>query len=80
VRTGSDTGVGLGLLALLPIACCAGLPLIVAAGLSLAAVATIGGITLAAIALVATLALVTVRARTRQRKAQVATPLRKQAR
>jgi maltodextrin utilization protein YvdJ len=59
-------GVGLAGIALLPIVCCIGLPLLIAAGLSVAAFALIGGITVAAIALAAALVLLVVRARRRR--------------
>lgn len=55
----------LGLLAVVPIACCIGLPLIAAAGISVAAAAWVGGITGAALVLVGVV-LLAVRAR-RQR-------------
>ena len=59
------SGLGAGAVALLAVACCAGLPLLVAAGLSVAAVALIGGITVGAIALGAVIGLLVVRARRR---------------
>ena len=58
--------LGLGGIALLSIACCVGLPLIVAAGFSVAAFAWIGGIAIGAIALTAGLTLLAVRIRTRR--------------
>ncbi len=57
--------LGLGGIALLSIACCVGLPLIVAAGFSVAAFAWVGGIAIGAIALTAALALLVIRIRTR---------------
>ncbi len=58
--------IGLAGLALLPIVCCAGLPLLVAAGLSVTAFALIGGITAGLIAVAAVIALLIVRARKRR--------------
>ncbi|MDQ3381793.1 MAG: hypothetical protein M3546_16005 [Actinomycetota bacterium] len=57
--------LGLGGIALLSIACCVGLPLIVTAGFSVAAVAWVGGIAIGAIALAAALTLLALRIRTR---------------
>ena len=62
-------GIGMAGLALLPIVCCVGLPLLLAAGLSVAAFALIGGVTVGAVALAAALALLVVR--TRRRRAWV---------
>ena len=59
-------GLGLGGIGLLSIACCVGLPLIVAAGFSVAAFAWVGGIAIGAIALAAALTLFAVRIRTRR--------------
>ena len=59
-------GIGLAGLALLPIVCCIGLPLLLAAGLSAAAFALIGGVTVGAVALAAALALLVVRTRRRR--------------
>ena len=59
-------GIGLAGLALLPIVCCVGLPLLLAAGLSVAAFALIGGIAVGAVALAAAVALLLVRARRRR--------------
>lgn len=59
-------GIGLAGLALLPIACCVGLPLLLAAGVSVAAFALIGGIAVGAVALAAAVALLAVRARRRR--------------
>jgi hypothetical protein len=53
----------------LVVVCCAGLPLLVAAGLSVAAFALIGGITVGAIALAAAIALLVVQARRRRARA-----------
>ena len=58
--------LGLGGIALLSIACCVGLPLIVAAGFSVAAFAWVGGIAIGAIALTAALALLAVWIRARR--------------
>ena len=57
--------LGLGGIALLSIACCVGLPLIVTAGFSVAAFAWVGGIAIGAIALTAALTLLAVQIRTR---------------
>jgi hypothetical protein len=59
-------GIGLAGLALLPIVCCVGLPLLLASGLSAAAFAVIGGITVGAVALAAAVALLVLRARRRR--------------
>ncbi len=64
--------LGLGGIALLSIACCVGLPLIVAAGFSVAAFAWVGGIAIAAIALTAALTLLAV---WRSGRAALARPL-----
>ena len=69
-------GVGFGLLALLLIACCVGLPLIAAAGISVAAVAWVGGLALGAIALVAAVFFLVVRARAKERAASFSPPER----
>ncbi len=58
--------LGLGGIALLSIACCVGLPLIVAAAFSVAAFTWIGGIAIAAIALTAALTLLALQIRTRR--------------
>ena len=57
----------LGALALIPLACCIGLPLIAAAGISAALAAWVGGITVAALVLIAAAAALILRAR-RQRR------------
>lgn len=59
--------VGLGLLALIPVACCIGIPLLAAAGVSVAVAAWAGGIALGAIVLVAAAALLGLRLRRRGR-------------
>ena len=59
-------GIGLAGMALLPIVCCVGLPLLLAAGVSVAAFALIGGITVGAVTLAAAVALLVVRARRRR--------------
>lgn len=59
-------GFGLGGVALLSVVCCAGLPLIVAAGLSVAAFAWIGGIAVGIAAIAAAAALLIIRARRRR--------------
>ena len=61
--------LGLSALALVPIACCIGLPLLAAAGFSLALAAWTGGIAAAAIALALVLVVFTSRLR-RRRSAQ----------
>ncbi len=58
--------LGLGALALVPIACCIGLPLLVAGGVSLAVAAWTGGIAAAAIALALVLVVFTSRLRRRR--------------
>ncbi len=58
--------LGLGGIALLSIACCVGLPLIVTAGFSVAAFAWVGGIAIGAIALTAALTLLALQIRTRR--------------
>jgi hypothetical protein len=55
--------VGLGALALLPILCCIGLPLLFATGVSVAVAAWIGGALVGAIVLVAALLVLTLRLR-----------------
>ena len=57
--------LGMGALALVPIVCCAGLPLLAAAGLSAAAYGLIGGIAAGVTALVAGTAVFVIRARRR---------------
>jgi membrane protein implicated in regulation of membrane protease activity len=61
--------LGLGALALVPIACCIGLPLLAAAGVSVGLAAWTGGIAAAAIALALVLVVFTSRMR-RRRSAQ----------
>jgi Cu/Ag efflux pump CusA len=55
--------LGLGLLALVPIACCIGLPLIAAAGVSIAVASWAGGVALAGLVLIAAGVLFAVRVR-----------------
>ncbi len=57
------SNLGVGLLALIPIACCVGVPLIAAAGISVALVAWAGGITLAALVLILAVAVLVLRTR-----------------
>ena len=57
------SNLGVGLLALIPIACCIGLPLIAAAGISVALAAWVGGIALAALVLIVVVAGLVLRAR-----------------
>ncbi len=59
-------GLGAGLVALLAVVCCAGLPLLVGAGLSVAILAWVGGIVVGVVALAAALALFVLRARRRR--------------
>lgn len=73
-RAGS--GVGFGLLALLPIACCVGLPLVAAAGISVVAVAWVGGLALGAVSLLAAVFFLVARARAKQRAASFSAPER----
>ncbi len=58
--------LGLGALALVPIVCCVGLPLLLAAGISVAAFTVIGGISVGALVLGAAIALIVIRARRRR--------------
>lgn len=60
-ETRRDIGLGVGALVALPIVCCVGLSLLVGAGLGVAAVAWIGGLTFAMLALAMTVVLVLVR-------------------
>jgi hypothetical protein len=55
--------LGVGLLAVIPLACCIGLPLFAAAGISVALATWVGGIALAALVLIVALAVLVVRAR-----------------
>ena len=57
--------LGWGALALIPIACCIGIPLIAAAGISVAVAAWAGGIAVGAIVLLAVATLLTLRLRRR---------------
>ena len=74
MKGGADKNLGFGLVALVPIACCVGLPLVAAAGLSVAVAATIGGITFGAIALGVAVALLAARARARRRSMSFTSP------
>jgi hypothetical protein len=58
--------LGFGLLALVPIACCVGIPLVAAAGISVAAAAWAGGIAVGAVVLVAVVTLLALRLRQRR--------------
>jgi hypothetical protein len=60
--------LGLGLLALVPIACCIGIPLILAAGISVAVAAYVGGIAAGAIVLAAAVAMLAAGLRRRHGK------------
>ena len=60
------SNVGVGLLALIPIACCIGLPLIAAAGIGVALAAWVGGIALAALVLIVGVAVLVLRTRRRR--------------
>ena len=55
--------LGVGLLALIPIACCIGLPLIAAAGISVALAAWVGGLAFAALVLIVAVAVLALRTR-----------------
>jgi hypothetical protein len=57
--------LGLGALALVPIVCCIGIPLIAAAGISVAVAAWAGGIAVGGIVLVAAIVLLALRLRRR---------------
>ena len=57
--------LGFGLFALVPIACCIGIPLIAPAGISVAVAAWVGGAVLAAVVLAAVVVLLTLRLRRR---------------
>jgi hypothetical protein len=63
--------LGLGLLALAPIACCVGIPLIAAAGISVAVAAWIGGAVVASVVLAAAVILLTLRVRRGGRDARL---------
>jgi len=67
-ETTRDVRLGVGALLALPIVCCVGLSLLVGAGLGVAAVAWIGGLTLGMLALAVAVGLVLVRV---QRRADV---------
>ena len=54
--------LGFGLIALVPIVCCIGLPLIAAAGIGVGLAARLGGIALAALVLITLVVLLAVRA------------------
>lgn len=60
------TSLGWGALALIPIACCIGIPLIAAAGISVAVSAWVGGIAIGALILAAATALLVIRGRRRR--------------
>lgn len=60
------SGLGVGAVSLLAVVCCAGLPLLVAAGLSVAALAWIGGIAGGTLALAAAIGLLALRGRRRR--------------
>jgi hypothetical protein len=70
--------LGVGLLALIPVACCIGLPLLAAAGISVALAAWVGGIALAALVLIAAVAVLVLRTR-RHRNQRQASILRTRA-
>jgi hypothetical protein len=69
VGSGGDERLGLGLLALLPVACC-GLPLLLAAGIGLSAFA-LGGLLAGGLAVAALLTAVLVRRRARAKQRQL---------
>ena len=77
---GVEQELGFGLIALLPIACCVGLPLIVATGISVAGIAWAGGIALGVAAFAAAVVLLSTRARTRRRSGSFASPPGRQVR
>ena len=60
------SNLGLGLLAFVPVACCIGIPLIAAAGISVAVAAWAGGIALGAIVLLAAVIVLAIRVRRRR--------------
>ena len=60
------SNLGVGLLALIPITCCIGLPLVAAAGISVALAAWVGGLALAALVLVVAVAVLVLRTRRRR--------------
>ena len=64
-ETTRDVRLGVGALLALPIVCCVGLSLLVGAGLGVAAVAWIGGLTLGMVALAVAVVLVAVHMRRR---------------
>ena len=64
-ETTRDVRLGVGALLALPIVCCVGLSLLVGAGLGVAAVAWIGGLTLGMLALAVAVGLVLVRVQRR---------------
>ena len=57
------SNLGVSLLALIPIACCIGLPLIAAAGISVALAAWVGGLAFAALGLIVAVAVLVLRTR-----------------
>ncbi len=64
--TETRKSIGLGALALIPIVCCIGVPLIAAAGVGVAVAARVGGIAAGAVALAAVVTLLGVRVRRRR--------------
>ena len=72
------SNLGVGLLAVIPIACCSGLPLLAAAGFSVALAAWVGGIALAALVLVVAVSVLVLRTR-RQRNDRHSSILRTRA-
>ena len=65
--------VGVGAVAVIPIVCCLGIPLVAAAGISVAVAAWAGGIALGAVVLAAVVILLSVRLR--RRRSRQAPPL-----
>jgi len=57
------SNLGFGLLALIPIVCCIGLPLIAAAGISVALAAWVGGLVLAVLVLIVAVVVLVLRTR-----------------
>lgn len=66
MKNATEKGLGLGVIALLPI-CCVGLPLLLAAGISLTAAFAVGGAVLAGVVAGLVLAAVLLRRRARTR-------------
>lgn len=65
MHSAKHAGLGVGAVSLLAVVCCAGLPLLVSAGLSVALLTWVGGIAVGAIALAAAIVLLAFRTRRR---------------